>query len=239
METIERRMYTLGEDRIFLSEKEVYNLLESHGEELLGKYKQELMERRVSFKTALFPKLFEETKRRPEEGFCFKIEIKKILDNIGLFNQERKDREEEEIRRLIIESVCAAMKEPQRYESMYLLLPKKEWIYREDECLIEDFAQAIDGYKATEVEAGLEWATRIIEADNSDQLWKELPQPFEFFQEWNTINAIIEKIYVAIRKEDAFQVDIDLWSSPLEIEKHYCKKLKENQLIPYLVVKSL
>lgn len=234
---VTRRMYTIGEERILLSEKEFYDIIEPHGEAILECYKKEILEKDI-FNATLWPRVFKEIEGRPYEGYCFKIELEKILNNILLFNQKRRC-DEEEIRELIIQSICVAMTKPEVYKEIYLLIPKKTWIYRNGESLLEIFLKSIDGYKATKIEAGLEWARRIIEANGSDEIWEEISKQKDKS----------EKNYSAIFKDDSY-MSLDLEKEKLGHLKPFLSPLtletnmkRENVEIlskkPYIVVKSL
>ena len=107
------------------------------------------------------------------DGKCLKVEVAKI--NMFLFLEKRSNNKQEEIRKLILEAFIEGAKEKnsERYKRFYLLIPEKQWVYR-DEKYVSKFAKKIGGHVSTRIEIALGLAQQITNFNGENEAWETL-----------------------------------------------------------------
>lgn len=165
-------VYDLDEVRIALDEKEILEAINPHRKEVVSI----LVEKGWIPEEFLIPRNFEEAETLIQ-GKGFKVELQKIEDNISFFIEKRDDYQEEKLRQGILEAFCKELEEEQPAEKFHLLIPKREWVYRDRDWLkgseLCNFAETLGGYTATRKEYRLALAMMIIERGNSGLIWDE------------------------------------------------------------------
>lgn len=135
------------------------------------------LEKNFSKKNDAQVKMFE-LAEKPTEGKCFKVDPIEIVKKEVLFLQSRIDKKQDIARRRILKAIKEVKKSPQKYgEVFYLLIPKKEWVYRSKRCkTIQEqnkFAENLGGYISNFITEPLVWAQRIINGESWGTLCNE------------------------------------------------------------------
>ena len=92
-----------------------------------------------------------------------------------LFLEKRSNNKQEEIRKLILEAFIEGAKEKnsERYKRFYLLIPEKQWVYR-DEKYVSKFSKKIGGHVSTRIEIALGLAQQITNFNGENEAWETL-----------------------------------------------------------------
>ena len=128
------------------SEQELIAILEKHFSSEAAKHET----------TAMVAKV-------PTEGKWFEVNPQSI--NQGLFKKERKDREQERTRNLILEAFTEVKRNPEKYGKKFkTMMPSNTWISKTAEEL-KQMAYELGDLNADWVEQALEWAQRICNGE--------------------------------------------------------------------------
>lgn len=93
-----------------------------------------------------------------------------IISKRKLFEKRKNDVAQEKARRLILEAIYIAEKDPQKYQKVFqTIVPKKKWNIKTVEQL-KLIAISQGGHMANWIEQALEWAQRIIDGETWIQL---------------------------------------------------------------------
>ena len=113
-------------------------------------------------------KIFLKRIQKPIEGIYFNVNFATI--NQAIFNKERKDKEQEKTRKVILEAFEEVKNNPEKYGKPFkTIVPKKDWKVKTIEELIE-LSNDFGGHIADWVEQALEWAQRI----SNGEKWKDV-----------------------------------------------------------------
>lgn len=129
---------------------------------------------------SILPKTFEEAEK-PTAGKCFKVGLGTI--DFSLFLERRKNRRQERIRQTILLARKEASKQPEKYQVFYLLIPRKEWVYGDEDYITVRvamaFSEQLGGYTETWIEKALGWAQEITNGNGSDESWKAVCNDYD------------------------------------------------------------
>ena len=136
-----------------------------------------------------------EIAEEPTYGKCFKVDVREILKNERLFEEERVDQNQESTRLMIKTAIQKVKKNPLNYESVfYLLIPEKEWVYKErpSERELKLYATRMGGYISNCTTEPLAWAQWIINKKNWITVCNK-PDKIEYFRvvEWEKPGNLI------------------------------------------------
>ena len=144
------------------------------------------MKRRIETKEIMVPKKFLivtsekhqeqsfEITKIPEDGKCILVRLETIQRN--MFIEERSDKKEEKLRRLINKAIKEAEKEPEKYEEFYILVPKREWVYKAEfsDVELEEYPAKVCGTMSNWVEIALYLAQRLSNGESWEKLCHKL-----------------------------------------------------------------
>lgn len=101
----------------------------------------------------------------PTEGKWFEVNPQAI--DRSLFQRERGDRNQEEMRKLILEAFAEVDKYSEQYVSpFYTLIPENRWYCYKTVKQLEEYAKRLGSQMADWVEQSLEWAQRICNGES-------------------------------------------------------------------------
>ena len=173
---------------------------------------------------------------KPTEGKCFKVDPIEIVKKEILFLQPRIDKKQDIARRRILKAINEVKKNPYKYgEVFYLLIPKKEWVYRgKTHKTIEEqnmFAESLGGFTSNWVTEPLVWAQRIINGESWETLCNE-PDTLKWYRIviWENSEA----------KLVGGASEINDYGSASAIRSYiYYSKGRLNGAVPSIILKSL
>lgn len=230
-----RNVYDLDGGRIALDENEILEAINPHRKEVVSI----LVEKGWIPEEFLIPRNFEEAKTLTQ-GKGFKVELQKFKDNISLFIEKRENCEEEEFRQWLMEAFCEALAEEQPAENFYLLIPKREWVYKDRDNLkgseLCNFAKILGGYTATKKEFHLALAMMIIAEEGSAEIWNN----FVKHEEKETV--LLETYGGMKNSQGEYKEMLDLvgGDKPLAtLKPYYLKEGSYTSALPCVVVQSL
>lgn len=113
-----------------------------------------------------------EVVQKPEEGKWFEVNPETI--NQKLFEERRKDSQQEEARKLIQEAFAAVKSNPEKYASSFkTLMSEKTWNYK-TVAELKELATILRDHMADWVEQALEWAQRIQNGESWETLCNDV-----------------------------------------------------------------
>ena len=117
--------------------------------------------------------LFFEIVKFPENGKCVCVKIDTI--HKYKFKEKRSNKKEEALRMLINDAFKEAEKEPKKYEEFYILIQKREWVYktRFTDGEMEEYPKKICGTMSNWVEIALFLAQLLSNEENWEKMCKE------------------------------------------------------------------
>lgn len=141
---------SIGGREVSFSEKELADIVEEH-------FFSEPVNRTITNAD------MEKTAQKPTEDEWFEVKPKTIDQK--LFEQERENPEEEQMRKLILEAFAEMEENPKKYgRNFKTMFPKKDWTERTISRLM-DMAYVLGDHNANWVEQALEWAQRIANGE--------------------------------------------------------------------------
>lgn len=106
--------------------------------------------------------------QKPAEGIWFEVKPQAIDQKI--FEKERKNKEQEATRKLILEAFAEMKANPEKYgKNFKTMIPKKTWSLK-TVAQIKEMASKLGDHNANWVEQALEWAQQIANGES----WEEL-----------------------------------------------------------------
>lgn len=111
-----------------------------------------------------------ELAEKPSEGKCFRVDPKTILLKSFLFSKRKRDGRQEETRIMILKSIEEVKRNLDKYETFYLLIPEKIWVYGKKSFTTANeqlnFTKRIGGNLSNWITEPLVWAQRIINGES-------------------------------------------------------------------------
>lgn len=112
-----------------------------------------------------------EVAKKPAENKCFKVNPRKINQN--LFCQKREDSRQEATRKIILKAFEELKNKSEKYGKPFkIMIPEKTWKVSTIEEL-EKMACSIGNHMADWVEQALEWAQRIANGESWEEVCNE------------------------------------------------------------------
>lgn len=147
----------------------------------------EILQKNIESKTNLESKEIEVTPK-PIQGKCFEVNPSNISKE--LFNEKRKDQEQEKTRKIILEALAMVEEQPEKYSHKFkTFIPECHWTKAKPVKELKKFASELGGHMANWVEQSLEWAQRIANGET----WEEVcnnPDTLKWYRiiEWKDGN---------------------------------------------------